>query len=80
VDAHEAIVGMYCFEKDQMGYVDFLEAFVRITFAYPFTPEELIDMHQFELKLGHLLNKLDNRFAENRAAFEKKMVTYDGDN
>lgn len=38
-DAMDAIAKLECFDMDQMDYVDFLEALVRICLVYPFTEE-----------------------------------------
>ena len=67
-------------EKDQFGYVDFLEALIRVTFAYPFTEEEKIDLHNFESRFNHLINKIDNRYSDARTTFERKMTSYEGEN
>ena len=56
-----------------MGYVDFLEAMVRITNAYPFSDEEKIDLHNFESRINFLLTRLDARYNDNKIVFERKM-------
>ena len=47
----EAIAPCQSFDDDQMGYVNYLEALVRIASAYPFNEEELADMVSFEMKV-----------------------------
>jgi len=41
------------FDDEYLGYVDFLEALVRIALAYPFTDVELADMPEsnFEMRM-----------------------------
>lgn len=63
-----------------MGYVDFLEAFVRITLAYPFTDEEKIDLDSFESQLKFLLQKLDSKFKDQKNQFERRMTLQQGEN
>lgn len=50
-DALDAIKESHSFEEDQLGYVDFLEALVRVAHAYPFKEEQLADMPTFEVKM-----------------------------
>ena len=41
------------FDEDQLGYVDFLEAIVRVALVYPFTTEQVAELGNgaFELKM-----------------------------
>lgn len=63
-----------------MGFVDYLEAWVRITLAYPFSDEEQIDLHNFEARILFLLNKLENKFADAKTSFEKKVNINNAEN
>lgn len=73
-DAMDAIAKLECFDSDQMDYVDYLEALVRIAIAYPFTEEQLTELQNFEDKMEFLLQRLDAKFKEQHKAFEKKMM------
>lgn len=55
VDVYEAIKPTCSFDDDQLNYVDFLEALVRVANAFPFTEEELADMVTFEHKLMYFI-------------------------
>lgn len=58
-DVYMAIKPTCSFDEDQLNYVDFLEALVRVANVFPFTEEELADMVTFEHKLMHFVQKLD---------------------
>lgn len=73
-EANEAISKIYCFDNDQMDYVDFLEAIVRIALIYPFTEEELTELITFEHKMKYFLDKLDAKFKDQHKAFLRKMT------
>ena len=62
LDASDAIQKIYSFDGDQMDFVDFLEAVVRIANSFPFTDEELADLVTFESKIEYLLVKMDAKF------------------
>ena len=60
----ECIAPCQSFDDDQMGYVNYLEALVRIASAYPFNEEELADMVSFEMKVLFFIQKLDAKFGK----------------
>ena len=39
-DVNNSIAQCFLFDEDQLGYIDFLEALVRVAMDYPFTEEE----------------------------------------
>lgn len=73
-EAYESISKIYCFDSDQMDYVDFLEAFVRISMVFPFTEAELADLVDFKSKMDYFKNKLEARFKDQKNSFERKMM------
>ena len=50
-DVYAAIKPTCSFDEDQLNYVDFLEALVRVANAFPFTEDQLADMVTFEHRL-----------------------------
>ena len=58
-DVLTAIAPTCSFDEDQLNYVDFLEALVRVANAFPFTEEELTDMVTFESKVMYFVDKLE---------------------
>jgi len=75
----EIIEASFSFDDDQLGFVDFLEALVRITEAYPFTEEELADMVSFEMKVLFFIQRLDAKYKGLKDAWTKKMMHPEGD-
>ena len=71
-DVYEAIKPTSSFDEDQLNYVDFLEALVRVANAFPFTEEELADMVTFEHKLMYFVQKLDDTFKNLKDIFYSK--------
>ena len=61
------------FDDDQLGYIDFLEALVRIAQAYPFKEEQLADMPTFEIKMMHFLQALENTHKKLKEVFTQKV-------
>ena len=59
VDVMTAIAPTYSFDDDQLNYVDFLEALVRVANAFPFSEEELTDMVTFESRVMYFVDKLE---------------------
>ena len=73
-DAADAIQNTHLFDEDQLGYVDFLEALVRIAAAYPFTDEELQgDIRSFGVKILFLIQKLEDKFKALKDTFHSKL-------
>ena len=58
-DVLTAIAPTCSFDDDQLNYVDFLEALVRVANAFPFTEEELTDMLTCESRVQHFVDKLE---------------------
>jgi hypothetical protein len=58
-DVREVIAPCQSFDDDQLGYVDFLEAIVRIAHVYPFDEQELAELVTFEMKVQYFVQKLD---------------------
>ena len=54
-DVYAAIKPTCSFDEDQLNYVDFLEALVRVANAFPFTEEEIADMVTFEHRLMYFV-------------------------
>ena len=63
----------HSFEDDQLGYIDFLEALVRVAHAYPFKEEQLADMPTFEIKMMHFLQALENTHKKLKEVFTHKI-------
>jgi len=72
-DVHECIQTSSAFEQDQLGYVDFLEALVRIASVYPFTAEELTEMVNFEMKMMYFVQKLEDKFKNLKDTYYNKL-------
>jgi hypothetical protein len=53
------IASAHSFEEDQLGYLDFLEAIVRVAQSYPFKEEQLAEMPTFEIKMMHFIQALE---------------------
>jgi hypothetical protein len=62
MDVKEAITASQSFDDDQLGYIDFLEAIIRIAHVFPFNEEELADMVTFEMKVQYFVQKLDAKY------------------
>lgn len=74
MDVREAIGPAQSFDEDQLGYVDFLEAVIRIAHVFPFNEEELADMVTFEMKVQYFIHKLDNKFKNLRDLFSTNLT------
>ena len=61
------------FDDDQLGYIDYLEAIVRIANVFPFTEEELADMVTFEMKVMYFVQKLEGKYSKLKDQFTTKM-------
>ena len=72
-DVHECIQASFAFDEDQLGYVGFLEALVRIASLYPFTPEELTEMVNFEMKMMYFVQKLEDKFKNLKDTYYNKL-------
>lgn len=72
-DVEKAIAEAHSFEDDQLGYIDFLEALVRVAHAYPFKEEQLADMPTFEIKMMHFLQALENTHKKLKEVFIVKV-------
>ena len=70
----ECIAKCQSFDDDQLGYVDFLEALVRIAHAFPFNEEELADMVTFEMRVLYFVQKLDAKFSKLKEKFLADMA------
>ena len=79
MEVHEAIQKSFAFDNDQLGYVDFLEAIVRVAHVFPFTEEELAELVNFESKVGYFISKFDAKFKGQKEAFTRKMLHPTGD-
>lgn len=74
MDIHNAIQDSKAFDDDQLGYIDFLEALVRVAQAYPFTPEEEAEFTPgFATKMMFFITKLENKYQKVRDDFHAKM-------
>ena len=78
-DVMDIIDNCYAFDDDQLGFVDFLEAIVRVTLAYPFTEEELADMVSFEMKVMFFVQRMEGKYKSLADAWAKKMMHPEGD-
>ena len=60
-DIAEAIKGSHSFDDDQLSYIDFLEAIVRVTEVYPFSEMQKADagVLNYEKKVDILVEKLE---------------------
>ena len=72
-DAEKVIMEARSFDEDQLGYIDFLEALVRIAQAYPFKEEQLADMPTFEIKMMHFIQTLENTHKKLKDVFTQKV-------
>lgn len=69
----KAIADSHSFEEDQLGYVDFLEALIRVASVYPFKEEQLADMPTFEIKMMHFLQALETKHNKLKEVFTTKV-------
>lgn len=74
-DVREAIQSTYSFDDEQLGYVEFLEALVKIAYAYPFTDEELANLVTFELRMMFFIQKLEDKFKNLKENFKAQLDT-----
>jgi hypothetical protein len=75
-DIADAIRPAFSFDEDQLGYVDFLEAIVRVTDAYPFSEMDKADagVLNFENKVEKIVERL-GIFKSIEDVFAAKMNT-----
>jgi hypothetical protein len=73
VDFMNAIAPSCAFDEDQLGYVDFLEALVRVASVYPFSEEQLAELVNFELKMQFFLQAMDEKYKKQKDEFHTKM-------
>ena len=71
-DVYTAIKPTCSFDEDQLNYVDFLEALVRVANSFPFTEEELADMVTFEHKLMYFIQRLEETYKPLKDIFYSK--------
>jgi hypothetical protein len=71
-DVYAAIKPTCSFDEDQLNYVDFLEALVRVANAFPFTEDELADMVTFEHKLMWFIQRLEEQYKSLKDMFYSK--------
>lgn len=63
MDIHSAITNAKAFDDESLGYVDFIEALIRVAGAYPFSPEEEAEFTPgFETKMMYFIQRLENKF------------------
>ena len=79
MEVHEAIQNCFAFDSDQLGYIDFLEAIVRVANVFPFTEEELAELVNFESKVSYFVIKFDAKYKGQKEAFARKMMNPTGD-
>jgi hypothetical protein len=72
-DFKNAIANSFAFDEDTMGYVDFLEALVRVASVYPFTEAQLSELVNFELKMQFFLTAMEEKYKKIRDDFHSKM-------
>lgn len=72
-DVEKVISGTNSFEEDQLGYLDFLEALVRVAQSYPFKEEQLAEMPTFEIKMMHFIQALENVHKKQKEVFTSKV-------
>jgi len=68
-----AIMNSCAFDEDQLGYVDFLEALVRVALVYPFSEEQQAEMVSFELKMQFFIKEMDEKYKKQKDEFHTKM-------
>lgn len=71
-DVYAAIKPTCSFDEDQLNYVDFLEALVRVANAFPFDEAELTDMVTFEHKLMYFVQRLEEQYKSLKDIFYSK--------
>lgn len=65
MDLHSAINNSKAFDDESLGYIDYLEALVRMASAYPFTPEQEAEFTPgFETKMMFFIQKLEDKFTK----------------
>jgi len=72
-DFMTTIASVCAFEDDQLGYVDFLEALVKIAEVYPFSEEQLAELVNFELKMQFFLQAMDEKYKKIKDDFHTRM-------
>ena len=68
-DAEKVIANAHSFEDDQLAYVDFLEAIVRVATSYPFKEDQLADMPTFEHRMMFFIQAMENKFNKLKEVF-----------
>jgi len=66
------ISSTFLFDKNHLGYVDFLEALVRIAVDYPFSEKEMEEMASLKMKIMFIVSKLEDRFKNLKSVFKSK--------
>ena len=61
-----AIMNSCAFDEDQLGYVDFLEALVRVALVYPYSEEQQTELVSFELKMQSFLKPMDEKYKKQK--------------
>jgi len=74
-DVRESIKGSNTFDEEQLGYMDFLEAIVKVADVYPFSEEELANMVTFEMKMMFFVQKLEDKFKNLKENFRASLDT-----
>ena len=69
-DIKQAIMPCRAFDEENLGFVEFLEALVRIAACYPFTEEEQADMVNFEMRMGFFIDKLMMKYKNLSDSFQ----------
>lgn len=72
-DFRNTIANSCAFDEDQLGYVDFLEALVRVALVYPFSEEQLAELVNFELKMQFFLQAMDEKYKKIKDDFHTRM-------
>lgn len=75
MDVREAIKGTNSFDDEQLSFMDFLEALVKIADVYPFNEEEQANMVTFEMKMMFFTQKLEDKFNGLKENFRASLDT-----
>lgn len=66
------ISSTFLFDESHLGYVNFLEALVRIAVDYPFAEKEMEEMASLKMKMTFFVSKLEDRFKNLKSVFKSK--------
>lgn len=72
-DVEKVIHDAHSFEEDKLGYLDFLEAIIRVAYSYPFKDEQLAEMPTFEIKMMHFIQAFENVHKKQKEVFTSKV-------